>query len=207
MKCVRCSFDISKLSPNGLCPNCVVETGEKIEGKKRIAQKLPVDVTLEELLKIMQVSRMKHHRLAYFIAWYTGSRISEVLNLEPRDINWKDKTMLIRQGKNSKDRIVRLPRDFIEPMTSLMPLKNIIKPRALQKAFKKDCLNAGILAYKPSVHFHSLRHGFATHCLEKGMEIQNIQMLLGHADISMTMRYAHVRPIKALNQQEEKFYG
>ena len=151
-----------------------LESGDTNIKKKRVAKKLPVDVTQEELLRIVRVARFKHHKLAYFLAWYTSARISEVLSIEARDINWKEQTILIRQGKGSKDRIVPLPEAFIEPMCELLPLKKICKARALQKAFKKDCDKSGVLAEKPSIHFHSLRHGFATHGLEKGMDITEL---------------------------------
>ena len=178
---------------------------EQTEKKERRKHKLPVAIEDTELLKIMKVARHKHHKLAYLLAWYSSCRISEVLNIEPRDINWQDKTILIRQGKNSKDRIVPLPEVFIEPMLELLPLKKLIKARALQKAFKLDCKNAGILEYKPSAHFHSLRHGFATHGLTQGMDISELQILMGHSNIATTSIYCHLKPTAALNSYRGKF--
>ena len=173
--------------------------------KERRKHKLPVAVEDTELLKIMKVANHKHHKLAYLLAWYSSLRISEVMNVEPRDINWQDKTILVRQGKGSKDRIVPLPEVFIEPMLELLPLKKLIGVRALQKAFKDDCKKAGILEYKPSIHFHSLRHGFATHGIEQGMDITELQMLMGHSNIATTSVYIHMKPKKALDSYRSRF--
>ena len=78
------------------------------------------------LLKILQHTKLRHHMFAFMKAFYSGLRISEIINLEPRDINLKKGTMLVRQGKNSKDGIAILPRHFKEEMFEIMPLKKII---------------------------------------------------------------------------------
>ena len=104
-----------------------------------------------------------------------------------------------RQGKGSKDGVTILCPFFREEMFELMPLKKLIKARALQKAFKKDCLNAGVLAIKPSIHFHSLRHGFCTHAIEKGIDITRVKVLAGHSNIATTSVYTHLNPKIALD--------
>lgn len=176
-----------------------------IPKKHRTPKKLPVYVSAEDLLAILKVSKHKHHKFAYFMAWYSGMRISELLKLEPRDIDMSKGTVFIRQGKGSKDRVTRLCPFFREEMFELMPLKKLIKARALQKAFKKDCLKAGILKDKPTIHFHSLRHGFCTHAIEKGIDITRVQVLAGHSNIATTSVYTHLNPKICLDEFREKF--
>lgn len=173
--------------------------------KKRKKKKLPVYVTEEELLKLLEVSDHKHWKFAYFMCWYSGMRISEVLNLEPRDIDLEKRTILIRQGKGSKDRVTILPKFFIPEMFELMPLKKLLKARALQRAFTKDATKAGIKKRKPTIRFHSLRHGFCTHAVEKGIDITRIQVLAGHANIATTNTYTHLNPKIALDEFRRLF--
>ena len=181
-------------------------TEQIIEPKKtRRAKKLPVFVSEEDLLAILRVSKHKHHKFAYMLGFYSGLRISEILNLEARDINMEQGTMLIRQGKGSKDGIAILPKFFRVEMFELMPLKKLIKVRALQKAFKKACLESGVLDKKPTIHFHSLRHGFCTHAVEKGIDITRVQVLARHENIATTNIYTHLNPKIALEEFRRKF--
>lgn len=160
--CTKCHNKIHHPEINGEIQ--ITESVLKaMEMQKEIAKRRPPKINAiiepEELLKILQVIRREHHKLAYLLAWYSGCKISEVLNLEPSDINWKDKTILIRNRNPSKNRIAPLPEVLKEEMLQMFPLKKLIQARALQKAFVKDCEKAGILEYKPSAHFQSLRNG------------------------------------------------
>lgn len=175
------------------------------ETKHRKPKKLPVFVSAKDLLAILKVSKHKHHKFAYMMGFYSGLRISEILNLEERDIDMEKGTVFVRQGKGSKDGVTILCPFFRKEMFELMPLKKLIKARALQKAFKKDCLLAGILEKKPTIHFHSLRHGFVTHAVERGIDITRVQVLARHANIATTNVYCHLNPIIALNDFREKF--
>ena len=176
-----------------------METQTQPEVKHRKAKKLPVFVSAEDLLAILKVSKHKHHKFAYMMGWYSGMRISEILNAEARDIDMAKGTVFVRQGKGSKDRVTRLCPFFRTEMFELMPLKKLLKARALQKAFKKDCELAGILKDKPTIHFHSLRHGFCTHAIEKGIDITRVQVLAGHSNIATTSVYTHLNPRIALD--------
>lgn len=173
--------------------------------KKKRSKKLPVFVSEEDLLEIMKVSKHKHHKLAYMLGFYSGLRISEVLNLKPIDIDMEKGTLMVREGKGGKDRVSILPQFFREEMFKLMPLIKLLKVRALQKAFMKDCLNSGVLEKKPSVHFHSLRHGFCTHAIEKEIDITRVQVLAGHSNIATTNIYCHLNPKIALEEFRSKF--
>ena len=78
-----------------------MESEQQIEPKKRTPKRLPVFVSEEDLLAILKVSKHKHHKFAYMLGFYSGLRISEILNLEARDINLEQGTMLVRQGGNN----------------------------------------------------------------------------------------------------------
>ncbi len=175
------------------------------EPKVKRKKKLPVFVSEEDLLAIMKVSKHKHHKFAYMMGFYSGLRISEVLNAEPRDIDLEKGTVFVREGKGGKDGVTRLCPFFRKEMFELMPLNKLLKVRALQKAFMKACNESVVIEKKPTIHFHSLRHGFCTHALEKGIDISRIQILARHSNIATTSIYCHLNPKIALAEFEEKF--
>ncbi len=173
--------------------------------KKRKSKKLPAAMELDELVKLFKSAKYPHHKLAYLFAWYGGGRVSEVLNIEERDVDFKNNVILIRQGKGGKDRVIPLPMHFRTEHLQLLPLKKLCKARALQKAFMKDCKNAGLLEKKPTLHFHSLRHGFVTHGITQGIDITRMQILAGHANIATTSIYTHLKPKQALEDYGRNF--
>lgn len=166
-------------------------------------KKLPVIVTAEEFVKLMKHTRLPHHKVAFIMAFGSGLRISEVCGIEKRDIDFKNKTMLVRQGKGSKDRTVPLPKGLRESHLKNIPIR--VGVRALQRAFKVACGRSGLLDKKPSVHFHSLRHGFGSRLAGMGVPIHHVRTLMGHSNISTTNVYLEQNPKEALNWYEEKF--
>lgn len=173
------------------------------KGSKAKPKKLPVDVNEDEFEQILDYTPKRRHRLAFLLAWGSGLRLSEVLNVAPSDFNYKDNQLLVRQGKNKKDRIVPLPKGFKEEFMHYLPFE--FEHRALQKAFKRACEKSGLFKKKPSVHFHSLRHGFATTCLRKGISLRAIQRMLGHSDLSTTGIYLDLCPDEIIAEYQEKF--
>ncbi len=175
----------------------------KRKGKKVKAKPLPIEVDEQEFTDLLSATQKMHHKVAFVLAWGSGLRISEVVNLKPEDIDFKKKQIRINMGKNSKDRIVSIPKNFKEKHLQFIPIA--CKQRALQKAFKYYADKAGFLKKKPKVHFHSLRHGFATQCLRKGISLPTIQGLLGHEDLSTTSIYLNLCPQERLNEYYDKF--
>lgn len=173
------------------------------EPKKRKPKKLPVALSEEEFTKLLKHTNKKHHKLAFLLGYASGLRISEILKLEARDIDLHQKSVLVRQGKGSKDRTVPLAKGFREEHFKLLPIK--CGERALEKAFKAACKRAGLLDSKPSLHFHSLRHGFATNAVSKGIPIHHVRTLMGHSNISTTNVYLEMNPKEALKSYEELF--
>ncbi len=169
----------------------------------RNPKKLPVEVTESEFTDLLDYARLDH-RFGIALAWCSGMRISEVIKTKPEDFDWEHDSIRINQGKGGKDRIVPIPKGFKRhDVEKILPFK--YQARSLQKVFQRCAEQSGLKAIKPSVHFHSLRHGFATHCLRRGINLRSIQQMLGHSDISITGVYLQLVPEESLNEYQKKF--
>lgn len=169
----------------------------------RHPKKLPVDVTEDEFSNLLDYVPSRRHRIAVLLAWGSGMRVGEIIRLQKEDFDFEQKSIRINQGKGKKDRIVPIPRGFQEKFLDYIPFE--FKDRALQKAFRGASERSGLKKKKPSVHLHSLRHGFATQCLRRGVKLEAIRMMLGHSDISTTGIYLQLCPDEALGEYREKF--
>jgi site-specific recombinase XerD len=139
------------------------------------------------------------------IMYASGLRVSEVARLKVADIDRTRNVLWVRSGKGRKDRQALLPpelRDLLRcywrserPTGWLFPGSDPnqpISPKAIFLACRKAAEDANIAK---SVHPHSLRHAFATHLLEAGVDLRTIQTLLGHADLTTTARYLQVSDV------------
>ncbi len=122
--------------------------------------------------------------------------------LNSNQIDMKQKSMRIL-GKGNKERIVPLPKGFKESYLKYIPIKCGV--RSLQRSFKMAAKRAGLLEIKPNLHFHSLRHSFATRLVSQGVPIHHIRTMLGHSNISTTNVYLEANPIDALKSYEDHF--
>ncbi len=166
-------------------------------------KKLPVEVTEKEFTNLLDYAR-QDHKYAMALAWCSGMRISEAVQTTPKDFDWENNTIRINQGKGKRDRIVPIPKGFkIQTVEKLMPFK--FHARSLQKVFKRCCEQSGLKEKKPTVHFHSLRHGFATHCLRREVSLRSIQQMLGHSDLTTTAIYLQLVPEEAVAEYIQKF--
>ncbi len=159
-------------------------------------KKLAHYFTEEEYTILLETTPSIHHKIAFMIAWERGLRISEVTDLKPIDIDVKNHTLKVVNGKGGKDRVVPLPRNWQKHHMNYIPMP--CTGRALQKSITEHCIKGGLMERK-DLHFHSLRHGFATHLYLKGVKLTNIQRLMGHEDISTTLIYTHMDPRRALD--------
>ncbi len=174
--------------------------------KKKRSSKTPVAVTIEEYVEILKQTTGLHHRMGIMLAFESGLRISECIALRPENINLKEKTIQVRGGKGDKDRVTILPESWDDKVhRPLLPIP--CSKRALQKEFELACERSGLYKTKPTVHFHSLRHGFATFLRSQRVDLEDIQILLGHTDISTTMVYVRVDPFESLNSARRAFGG
>jgi len=164
--------------------------------------KLPSVLTKEEVKKILETMDTKKSKLMVSLMYACGLRVSELVNLKVNDFDFNEKVGFVRQAKGKKDRIFNIPLFLLEDLKKQAENQSNSKSeflfsgnngklteRNLQKIVSLAARKAGI---KKSVHCHTLRHSFATHLLEDGIDIRKIQELLGHASISTTQIYAHV---------------
>ncbi|MCX6751028.1 MAG: tyrosine-type recombinase/integrase [Candidatus Pacearchaeota archaeon] len=165
-------------------------------------KRIPSVLTKEEVKKLIDSIASKKSRLMVSFMYACGFRVSELVNLKVKDLNFDEGAGSVRQGKGKKDRGFNIP-DFLlkelkEQVESQKKVnqeylftgpKGRLSSRNLQKIIQKAAIRAEI---KKDVHCHTLRHSFATHLLENGTDIRKIQLLLGHSSISTTEIYAHV---------------
>jgi len=163
--------------------------------------KLPKAITKEELILLIKSTKKKKYKLAWILGFYSGMRVSEIVNLKTENVNLKAKRILIEQAKGKKDRIVPLPKGFKPSMMSLIPLK--CSTRTLQRQFKASLKRSGII--RENLSPHSLRHGFGTHAIESGVPLNIISELMGHSDISTTGIYLKCSEKDALESYEKYF--
>ena len=168
-------------------------------------RKLPVFFTEAMFVKLLEHTNKMKHKVAFLLAFESGLRIAEVLNLKKTDFNFNNNTIRIRQGKNSKDRVVMLPRDWNEKLINYIPIG--ICARSLQEALYNAVKRANLdIEGEDRLHFHSLRHGYATHLIEERKEpIKDVSQSMGHQDISTTMIYTHINPERSLNRMRGNF--
>lgn len=164
-------------------------------------EKLPVILSLDEVRSILKATENLKHRAILMAAYSSGLRLSEVINLEIKDVDSKRMMIHVRQGKGKKDRYVMLSELFLDvcrdyfkrykPKRYLFEgqTKDQYSPRSVQQIIRQSCIKAKI---RKHVTYHTLRHCFATHLLESGTDLRRIQELLGHSSIKTTEIYTHV---------------
>lgn len=168
----------------------------------KIEKKLPVVLTQKEIKNLIDSTKNIKHKLMIELLYSSGLRLSECINLKYSDLDMNDGIGWVRSGKGSKDRIFilsnMLKKDILEyiqktgsdgkgNMFSVKGKK--MSPRSIQHAIKVSAERAGI--EKP-LHVHTLRHSFATHLLENGVDIRKIQKLMGHSNLQTTQIYTQV---------------
>ena len=165
-------------------------------------QKLPEILSREEVWRLLTVPPHPRHRLLLTTVYAAGLRVSEAIALKVSDIDADRMTIRIEQGKGAKDRYVPLAARLLQdlraywktapPSIWLFANRQGTRPidiTVAQKIYMLAKLRAGIVKQGG---IHALRHAFATHLLEAGVDLHTVQRLLGHRQISTTMRYFHL---------------
>jgi integrase/recombinase XerD len=171
----------------------------------RRERKLPMILSREEVGVLLETPGNLRHRTLLAILYGSGLRVSEVARLKVADIDRTRNVLWVRSGKGRKDRQALLPPKLREllrcywrsrrPTDWLFPGARSGQPisvKAIFLACRNAAKRAGIV--KP-VHPHLLRHAFATHLLESGVDLRTIQILLGHANLETTARYLQVADV------------
>ena len=168
---------------------------------KRHTKTLPKYLTLTEVKRLLQHCSNKKHLCIIQLLYGCGLRVSEVVTLKIEDIDSAAMRIAIRAPKGKKDRVVPLPKLLLENLrlyySSHHPKEFLFEGqtggeysvKSIQNFIKKCALDAQLIK---NVTPHMLRHSYATHQLEQGVHIQNVQKLLGHKSIKTTEIYTHV---------------
>lgn len=180
----------------------VINDGKRLEIRSAKKNKsLPVILSRNEIDKILKATLNAKHRLLLALSYASGLRVSEVINLKIQDIDFTELIIHIKQAKGKKDRITVFPEKLSDSIKNLTAGKNMndfvfsserggsLTTRTAQKVFKNSLKKAGI---NKNATFHGLRHSFATHLLENGVDVRYVQELLGHQNIRTTQIYTQV---------------
>jgi site-specific recombinase XerD len=165
-------------------------------------KKLPIVLSRDEVSRILSVVTNLKHKTILMITYSSGMRVSEVAKLRAEDIDMNRKLIHVRAAKGRKDRYTILSRVALDIVREylkeygqskwLFPgqdREKHITTRTIEKIFSAACTQANILK---DVSVHSLRHSFATHLLEGGVDLRYIQEILGHKSSKTTEIYTHV---------------
>ncbi|GHU35465.1 hypothetical protein FACS1894172_17330 [Spirochaetia bacterium] len=176
--------------------------------RPRQDKRLPVVLSRKEIKQLFDCEKNPKHRLLLMLAYSSGLRVSELVVLKREHIDLTRKTVLVYSGKGRKDRytmLSALAEETLKNYSALypsekwlfsgQPASDHLAVRSAQQIFTNALKKAGI---NKAASIHSLRHSFATHLLEDGIDVRYIQELLGHISIKTTERYTHVAKKNAL---------
>jgi len=167
-------------------------------------RKMPLVLSREEVGTFLNVIANYKHRVILTTIYATGVRLSEAIHLKPTDIDSKRMVIRVEQGKGMKDRNVMLSAHLLELLREyykivrpggrwLFPSPRDPRQPMSIYGLQRTCVQTGRrLGVNKPVNPRILRHCFATHLLEDGIDVRTIQMLLGHRSLTTTQRYTHV---------------
>lgn len=171
----------------------------------KLPQRIPELLTRDEVNRILAACLNHKHLMMLEVCYGCGLRVSELCHLKVSNIDGQRHLLRVVQGKGAKDRPVILsdtllhhlraywrdyrPSDWLFP-SNLLP-DAALHPSSIQKVYSRAKATAGV---KRQGGIHGLRHAYATHLLEGGLPIHQLQHLLGHSDIRTTLRYVHWLP-------------
>lgn len=176
--------------------------------KPPVVRSLPDILTAQDLAQLIVRTRELHYRVFWLTSYSLGLRLGETLSLRVGDIDAQRRHVHVRAGKGRKDRFVYLPELTLASLRGLWrrhrhphllfpgrlapgggPAPGVMDRGSTQKAFARVVADCGI---RKHVSIHSLRHAYATHLIEAGLNLGGVQKLLGHAYPETTARYVHM---------------
>jgi site-specific recombinase XerD len=164
--------------------------------------RLPEPLSREEVARLLDAAENQKHRVLMMTAYSAGLRVSELVRLKPQDIHSDRMLIRVNQGKGRKDRYTLLSQRLLgelraywrESRPELWLFPNQTRTDHMPtctpaRAFYRLKRRAGITH---GHGIHTLRHSFATHLLEAGVDLRTIQILMGHTSLNTTVKYLHV---------------
>ena len=171
-------------------------------------RKLPVVLSREEVTRLLDATTCIKHQAALAVAYGSGLRVSEVASLKVADIDSERMLLRVERGKGGRDRNAMLSEDLLTLLRQwwragrqqgvmrrdgwLFPGINTLRPISTRQLHRVVVDAARMADIDKRVGLHTLRHSFATHLLEDGVDIRVIQVLLGHAKLNNTALYTKV---------------
>jgi integrase/recombinase XerD len=169
----------------------------------RRSRKLPQALSRSEVKRVIEAAALPRHRVMLMTAYAAGLRVKELVSLSIHDLDAQRHLLRVPCGKGSKERYTLLSDALLEHLREhwrrerpqaewLFPGLDSRRPlttTAVQRAWMAAKTKSGVVRGKG---IHTLRHSFATHLLEAGVDLVTIQRLLGHSAISTTTRYLHI---------------
>ncbi len=163
---------------------------------------LPAVFSQQEVRKILKTPKLLKHRVLFSVIYDCGLRISEVINLKITDVDFDRRQVHIRESKCKKDRYVPVSSMALRGLSSYLETSRPkewlfngkvrgqkISREGIRHAFRACIGKTGIAK---DVCIHTLRHSYATHLLEMGLDIMSVKNQLGHAEIRTTLMYLHI---------------
>lgn len=169
--------------------------------RPRKNQALPFVPTRAQVLQLADSIANRRHRLAILFLYSTGVRVGELVALNVGDVDLEELVVRVLEGKGRKDRLTVVSQSLGDDLRRLMAGRSRLEPlfpneygqrwsaRSVQHVMQRARIQVGLPAGTTP---HSLRHAFATHLLEQGVELRAIQQLLGHKNLKTTTRYARM---------------
>ena len=184
-------------------------------------KRIPDIITIEEAYRLFSATRQLSYRVLFYTLYSMGLRLGEGLRLKTADIDAQHMRVHIRNSKGNKDRYVPLPSNTLDVLRRfwrvhkhpvfIFPnrkrgLKNVrlvnssLDRSGVQAAMKKVVKQLGIAK---RISCHSLRHSYATHLLEAGVDLPELQKILGHVSILTTAKYTHLTSLTTQRANEQ----
>jgi integrase/recombinase XerD len=202
-KHISVAYQSQMLSAIKMFYTSVIQQEDKVKGlfQPKPPQKLPQVLLQEEVSALLRAVDNLKHRCILMLVYSAGLRLGEAINLRIEDLQPERNRLYVRSGKGAKDRCTILSSKVWEQLRIYLdlyqPLEWVFEgtaggqysERSLQAVFTQAKLKSMI---NPHATVHTLRHSFATHLLEKGVDLRYIQDLLGHASSKTTEIYTHI---------------
>lgn len=166
------------------------------------SKSLPTVLSQKETRQLLKHPRLLKHRVLFAVIYDCGLRISEAINLKIKDVDFDRRMVHIRESKHKKDRYVPISSLALKGVDQYLKTSNPrewlfngkIRGEQISRAGIRHALNAATakMGLEKDVCIHTLRHSYATHLLEMGLDIISLKNQLGHADIRTTLMYLHI---------------